>query len=146
MQRMPRISKLKYADLQDCKGVLMAFGIKISKADKLFSLYIRDRANWRCERCHAQYQYPTASLHCSHFWSRRCKSVRFDEDNAAALCFGCHNYFSSMPQEHRDFFMKRLGTRNFNLLTMRRNNLQRIDESLIVLGLKPLLKAKGYRV
>lgn len=74
--------------------------IKIDQADKYFSLYIRTRDNWTCKRCHVQYIPPTKALHCSHFQGRAKENTRFDPDNADALCYGCHQYFTSHPAEH----------------------------------------------
>ena len=73
---------------------------KIDRADKLFSLYVRTKANWSCERCGKQYQPPTSALHCSHFKGRAKESTRFMLENANAICFGCHRYFTSQPDEH----------------------------------------------
>lgn len=62
--------------------------IKRTPADAAFSLCVRERADWTCERCgskpHAQ------GLHCAHVMSRGHWSVRFDPCNALALCYGCH--------------------------------------------------------
>lgn len=116
------------------------FVLKRSLADRLFSQYIRTRADWRCERCGTQYESPTIGLQCSHFHGRAKKSVRWDVDNAFALCTGCHTYLGSNPNEHREFARKRLGERKFDLLTLRANTPQKVDQKLIVLALRALLK------
>jgi len=95
--------------------------IKISAVDRLFSLFIRDRANWKCERCGTQYSHPTMALHNSHFYGRGRKSVRWDEDNCIAACYGCHQYLGANPMEHNAFFMARLGRKRFDSLTLRAN-------------------------
>lgn len=81
--------------------------IKRDKLDEIFSLYIRLRAKGYCERCGAY--KGVKGLQCSHFIGRARRSVRWDEDNAAALCFACHIYFTSQPFEHTEWFTKRLG-------------------------------------
>lgn len=74
--------------------------VKIDKADRVFSQYIRTRDNWTCQRCGKRYEPPTSALHCSHFMGRGKEATRFDEDNADAMCYGCHRYFTAQPAEH----------------------------------------------
>ena len=57
-------------------------------ADAAFSLCVRERAEWRCERCGSQPE--KQGLHCAHIMSRGHWSTRFDPQNALALCYGCH--------------------------------------------------------
>lgn len=119
---------------------MFGFRIKISKADRLFSLCVRHLAKWTCQRCHRKYDPPTQSLQCSHFHSRGNKSVRFDFENAVALCVLCHQRFTANPLEHTDFFLKRLGKRRFDALTVRRYTYQKVDERMIAWGLEQILK------
>src|SRR3990167_10154752 len=114
--------------------------IKITKLDRLFSTYIRTRDKWTCQRCQTQYKPPTMALHCSHFHGRGKKSVRFDPFNAAALCYGCHMRFTAHPVEHYEWFKKRIGERDFDLLNVRANTLGRPDYTLIEIALKHLLR------
>lgn len=83
--------------------------IKIDVADKAFSLYIRTRDNWTCQRCGKRYSPPTMALHCSHFQGRGKEATRFLPDNADALCYGCHQYFTSHPGEHLQWQIERKG-------------------------------------
>ena len=62
--------------------------IKRTTADAAFSLCVRERADWRCERCGSTPD--PMGLHCAHVMSRGHWSVRFDPSNAVALCYGCH--------------------------------------------------------
>lgn len=117
------------------------FRLRRSKADKLFSDLVRTIAGWSCERCHVHYEPPTMALHCSHFHGRARKSVRWDKENASALCYGCHQYFTSNPQEHREFFLKRLGAERLEVLDMRARVPTKVNEDLIALGLKMELDA-----
>jgi len=101
-------------------------GLKRTLADKLFSDYIRQRDGYNCQRCKKHIDPPTSYIQCSHLFGRASYSVRFDEDNAVALCGmigyfsgGCHGYFEANPVEHRDFFYKRLGRKRFNALCQR---------------------------
>lgn len=114
----------------------MSFGIKRSKADALFSDLIRELAGYSCERCKKEFEKPSQLLHCSHFWSRRNRSVRFDSENVASLCFSCHRYFTENPQEHSEFFLKKLGKSRFDDLGRRARTPQKVDEKMIAMGLQ----------
>lgn len=87
--------------------------IKLDPLDKLFSKYIRLRAGGVCEYCGQ-----VKRLQCSHFHGRRKRSVRWNEDNACALCFSCHMYLGENPYVHTEFFKKRLGSQRFELLNI----------------------------
>lgn len=65
-------------------------GIKITQADKWFSLAIREAWNWTCCRCGTQYHHNHRGLDCSHGYSRGHWSVRFSTLNARPHCMGCH--------------------------------------------------------
>lgn len=104
--------------------------IKIDKADKVFSLYIRTRDNWTCQRCKKQYTPPTSALHCSHFMGRGKEATRFDEENADALCYGCHQYFTSQPIEHYDWQVQRKGEKKIQALRLRSNLYHKKDRAM----------------
>jgi 5-methylcytosine-specific restriction endonuclease McrA len=57
---------------------------KKAKADKLFSLFVRDR-DGKCVFCGT-----TVRLQCAHIFSRRNMRLRHDPQNAITLCFKCH--------------------------------------------------------
>lgn len=115
--------------------------IQISRLDRKFSLYIRTRANWTCERCGGRYTPPTNALHCSHFWGRARKKVRFDPDNAFAHCYGCHAYLGAHPEEFRRWAMSKLGIDRYNALMLRANTLSsKPDYDLIEIWLDQELK------
>ena len=46
-------------------------GIKITMADKWFSLSIREAYDWTCCRCGTQYHHNHQGLDCSHGYSQR---------------------------------------------------------------------------
>lgn len=106
----------------------MAWGkAKIDGADKAFSLYIRTKAEWKCERCRRQYSPPTSALHCSHFVGRGKENTRFEPLNATALCFGCHQYFTSHPAEHYQWQVGRLGQDMVDRLQLAGNTYRKKD-------------------
>jgi len=127
--------------------------MKRDKLDTLFSELIRKRAIrdvGGCERClHQKVDivkdngeiFPAwKQLQCSHFWGRGRQSVRFDEVNCCGLCGACHLYFTSHPSLHRDWFIKRLGEREFDLLAYRAQRPAKIDRLLIEIYLKEKIK------
>lgn len=102
--------------------------ISITPLDRVFSTYIRTKANWTCERCHTKYHLPTMALHNSHYHGRRKKSVRWEEDNCSALCHGCHLYFTSNPREHTLWMINKLGEKRYDLLTLKANLMSPVDK------------------
>lgn len=128
--------------------------IKRDKLDDLFSEFIRRRAIAEvggCERClrpkvdivkdNGDIFPAWKQLECSHFVGRGNQATRYDEDNACALDFGCHQYFTSHPLEHTEWFAKRLGEDKFNMLLGRmRNTWPHPDKKLIEIYLKEKLK------
>lgn len=79
--------------LQDKGKSLGSEGFTLSPADKAFSEFIRKRAGYCCERCGKQYEPKSQGLQCSHHFSRRYHNIRFDPDNALALCYNCHVFW-----------------------------------------------------
>jgi 5-methylcytosine-specific restriction endonuclease McrA len=111
--------------------------MKIKPADKYFSLFIRKRDGWTCQRCGTTYEPPTTALHCSHYFGRTRKSVRYDEENCDALCYGCHRFWEKEDREgYRAFKIKQLGERRFNALQVRANSTMKLDETLIAMVYK----------
>lgn len=94
--------------------------IRIDKRDTIFSKIIRLRARWTCEAC-GQYFPLGHGLQCSHFFGRRHRSTRWDPDNAAAHCFGCHRRFTENPLEFAAWVRKYLGDTRYEMLQERHN-------------------------
>ena len=93
--------------------------MKRDALDALFSTYIRTRDRWRCQRCGTFYAPPTQALHCAHFFSRGRYSVRFDPDNAAALCYDDHRFLDQRPLEKEKFARHFLGDDCYERLLFR---------------------------
>jgi len=111
--------------------------IKLDPLDTLFSKFIRLRAMklvHGCERC-LSWKEDYKGLQCSHFFGRAKKSLRWDEDNAVGLCFGCHQYLGSHPHEHLEWFVSHLGEERFEMLLGRVRTLQKPDKDLVALYL-----------
>jgi len=108
--------------------------IRIGLLDQRFSRFIRLRDKV-CQRCGG-----SGVLQCSHFHGRAKKSVRWDEDNAVALCFGCHQYFTANPYEHTAWFENHLGVARFEWLANRSRQMGKPDKEAIELYLIEKIK------
>lgn len=94
--------------------------IKEKKLDEIFSLYVRTKHNWTCERCGTRIEPPTNQIQCSHFHSRTLRSVRFDEDNADCLCAKCHWFFEQRKTtDYADWKVQKMGKEKFEALKKR---------------------------
>ena len=94
--------------------------VKIRPTDRLFSLCVRERADWRCERCGTKCpDDKRMGLHCSHFHGRGKWATRFDRDNCRALCYGCHSYVGGNPTVHRAEILAALGDGLYQILQER---------------------------
>lgn len=104
--------------------------VKIDAADKAFSLYIRTRDNWTCQRCLKQYTPPTSALHCSHFMGRGKEGTRFEPANCDALCYGCHQYFTSHPAEHYQWQVDKKSQALVDQLVVQSNTYKKKDRKM----------------
>lgn len=108
--------------------------IKIDAADKAFSEYIRTRDKWTCQRCRKPYDpgIPAhrMALHCSHFQGRGKEATRFEPLNADALCYGCHQYFTSHPAEHYAWQVQKKGQDVIDRLVLASNGYKKKDRKL----------------
>lgn len=102
--------------------------IKEKKLDDAFSLFIRNKYNWTCERCGLRVPPPTNKIQCSHFYSRSIRPTRFEEDNADCFCQTCHMQWENRKNaEYYDWKLEKLGTVKFKRLkrlAYRSNNLK----------------------
>lgn len=104
--------------------------MKRDAADTAFSNYIRTRDNWTCKRCGKKYEPPTNALHCSHFMGRGKEGTRFDPDNCDALCYGCHQYFTSHPAEHHAWQVEKKGQKLVDELRLRASTYKKKDRKM----------------
>lgn len=124
------------------------FRLKMTKADKLFSLVVRFRDNWECQFCHWQANEENAEdryrIDCSHFFQRSIRSTRFDPENAVAACKRCHtNLKGPTDPFYQNFMEKRIGRKAFDLLWLRGHTPAKVDEAGIVLWCQAELKKMG---
>ena len=71
--------------------------MKITAADHWFSKCVRERAEWRCEKCGKQYPQDSQGLHCHHLITRGNWAVRFEPLNGVALGYECHIWAEGNP-------------------------------------------------
>lgn len=88
-------------------------------ADIKFSKMIRERDHFTCQRCGARHTPTSRGLHCAHLYTRRTGVTRLDPDNAIALCYGCHQYVDSHPEEKTELFRFILGPTRFDEVSAR---------------------------
>lgn len=120
----------------------MKYTIKLDKADKLFSQWIRLRDK-ECKRCHSPIKLKNGlpvSHQASHFMGRRKENTRFDPDNVDTLCGGCHMYFTSHPLEHVEWQVKTKGQALVDDLKLRSSMYKKKDRNLEYLYWKQKLK------
>ncbi len=114
--------------------------IKRNKRDILFSNLVRERAEWRCERCDKYFpEGHRSGLECSHFFTRSRKSVRWHPLNAAAHCTGCHTHLGGNPMEFADWIRDHLGKQRSAVLRACSGQLTRLkkhDLAIIHVNLK----------
>lgn len=67
------------------------------------------------------------ALHCSHFMGRGKEATRFCPENADALCYGCHQYFTSQPGEHYQWQVARKGQEKVDEIILLSNSYKKKD-------------------
>lgn len=90
--------------------------MKRSPADIAFSLCVRERSDWICERCQRDFKHNRGSLHCSHVYTRGIRITRWSGMNAFAHCVGCHDYLGKNPLEFDRHFLEVRGEGQKELL------------------------------
>jgi len=107
------------------------FKVKRDTADKYFSLFIRKRDGWKCQKCGKQFPKNAQNLHCSHFIGRRKEATRFNELNCDALCFSCHQFFETHQTEHEAWQRERKGDKVIDQLIIASNQYCKKDRKPI---------------
>ncbi len=109
-----RLTTRKGCSVLRCKRRLAAAGLcgthLLQKADKVFSLYIRER-DGRCSCCGESHR-----LQCMHVISRRYRRLRWNPKNAVAGCLMCHAEYTNKPLEWEDWVEQRFGDGTWSAL------------------------------
>ncbi|MET0465636.1 MAG: recombination protein NinG [Chitinophagaceae bacterium] len=102
----------------------------VEELDRLTSLIVRKRDK-RCVTCGS-----VQSLQCSHFYSRRYLSIRFDLRNCNAMCAGCNRRHNRDRVPYEKYMLKTYGLGVIAELDGLRMGLEKETDE----GLKELLK------
>ncbi len=119
------------------------FKIKLRPTDIKFSLYIRRRDKWTCQRCGKRYQEGQRGLDNSHYWERGHESTRFELDNCDALChLPCHDIWGHGEErdKYKEFKIKQLGEDRFKSLDIQAHTTKKRDDVMDLLIINKLLK------
>ena len=106
-------------------------GIK-GKLDAIFSLFIRVRDKWTCQRCGKKLKKKSRGYHCAHFKRRGIQSTTWDPKNASGLCYGCHDYLDHHYQKKVDWYIEKYGKRQYNEVIKRSNQIRKYKEWEII--------------
>ena len=98
--------------------------MKTTAADTAFSKAIRMRDKY-CQWCGSG----DNQLQCSHVFSRRHRTIRWDALNAKALCAACHRKWHESPVYAMKWFRERYGEAREELLLEKMNNRVKVPKS-----------------
>jgi hypothetical protein len=97
----------------------------VAELDKYTSIIVR-RRDRRCVTCGK-----AQGLQCSHFYSRRYLSVRFDLRNCNAMCAGCNRRHNRDRRPYERYMLKTYGRAVVTELDELRMRLEKVtDEAL----------------
>lgn len=83
--------------------------MKLTPADKLWSIAVKDRDSWTCVRCGTSYIEGSRGLNAHHIFTRSRRSTRLMLLNGISLCTGCHSFAHRNPLEFHAFVAELLG-------------------------------------
>lgn len=116
--------------------------IKIDKADRLFSRYIRLRDK-KCLRCQRPGEGAEGilKLQASHFHSRKKESVRYDEENVDSLCAYCHRFLHGGNRniDYRELKLKQLGKEKREALDIRAEMYHKKDRQMALIIVQAMM-------
>jgi hypothetical protein len=97
-----------------------------AKADKEFSLFIRDRDK-TCFFC------PNKATQNSHFWGRGNSATRYDPENCDGICGGCHMRHEGSKQGlYRDLKIVQLGQARYDDLELRARSIVKRHDAIVL--------------
>jgi len=91
---------------------------------------------------HIPRQVGPTRIECSHIYSRRHLSTRWDPANAKALCFTCHRWWHENPVDAIEWLKTIRGEKELELLRIRSQQTKKYTEferDLILKDLKRML-------
>ncbi len=112
--------------------------VYLQEADRLWSLAVRMRDKFTCQRCGRLGNQP------HHIFSRAIRHLRHDLGNGICLCAGCHTLGTESahkgPEAFRDWLIRFKGQAWFVALKQHAAMIQKPDYSMRILELKAILK------
>jgi len=107
------------------------------ECDDLMREIIRKVSGNICRRCGKYHE----RIEWAHFIPRKYLKVRWERDNCAPLCGGCHQYLDNFSMEKDEFFYGLIGTaRAFELNRIARSTSYKVDKEQIKHDLEEKLK------
>jgi hypothetical protein len=94
----------------------------VAELDRYTSLIVRGR-DGRCVTCGSR-----QGLQCSHFYSRRYLSIRFDLQNCNAMCAGCNRRHNRDRRPYERYMLKTYGFDVIKELDESRLRLDKVSE------------------
>jgi len=86
----------------------------IKKLDDVFSLYVRERDNYKCITCGVDKN--THVIQCGHLFSRISHSTRWSEKNAFAQCSGCNMKHEHDFEPYRRAWLEKYSQEEYDIL------------------------------
>lgn len=75
-----------------------------ASCDREWSILVRSRAGFKCERCGATPQQ--SQLHAHHVYGRNNHRLRFEPRNGVCLCARCHRWTHDNPLAYASWFLE----------------------------------------
>jgi hypothetical protein len=107
----------------------------VKQLDALCREYVFLRDRNQCVRCGKK-----KNLQWAHVYSRRYRSVRWEPLNSMVLCAGCHLAWHHRPLEAVDWWESWIGVDKINVLRLRFQSPQRIDQKGLLLWFQEKLR------
>lgn len=99
--------------------------MKLSKADRIWAVTVKERDKWSCLRCEKGYvPHQARGLQAHHVFTRSRKSTRLELENGVTLCTGCHRWAHSNPLEFHAWIKLQLGSGAYDALQQRSRKLK----------------------
>ena len=98
---------------------------RVRKADKAFSVYIRQRDHalvGHCTFC------PKPIECCFHFVTRSKYATRWDPANCVGSCFGCNYLYESNPHQFINWYIKKHGLEGYQDLIRRSHEITKFSD------------------
>lgn len=115
--------------------------MKRDTLDRLFSLCVRTRDQFTCRRCGARHSKNSQGLHSAHIFGRGKLSTRFELNNAVALCYGCHRWLDTHPDEKTRWVLSWMTPEDYDRLLFKAHQPSKIDRVLVKLKLQAFMNS-----